>query len=92
LIGTRAIATGTNLYPTHNTVNWVGGSSEIITKQGAIGRSTRKLEISKFSQFHEPKEESIIYDFEIKDEPILNNQLKKRIKYYQETGGEINFY
>ena len=37
LIGTKAIATGTNLFPTHNTVNWMGGGSEIVTKQGPMG-------------------------------------------------------
>ena len=92
LIGTRAIATGTNLYPTHNTINWVGGSSEIITKQGAMGRSTRKLEISKYADLHPPKKESVIYDFKVVEQPILDNQLKKRIKFYQETGGKIEYY
>jgi superfamily II DNA or RNA helicase len=37
LIGTSCIATGTNIYPCHNTVNWAGGASEIRTKQGPSG-------------------------------------------------------
>ena len=89
LIGTKAIATGTNIYPTHVTVNWSGGSSIITVKQGAMGRSTRKLEISKFKDCHAPKPFSHIVDFYIKNQPTLNNQLRKRIEYYRESGGEI---
>lgn len=89
LIGTSCISTGTNIYPTHNTVNWVGGSSEIATKQGAMGRSTRILEKSKFAEFHKPKPFTKIWDFSIRGQKILENQLKSRIKYYNESGGEI---
>jgi superfamily II DNA or RNA helicase len=90
LIGTRAIATGTNLYPVHNCINWVGGSSEIITKQGAMGRSTRKLEISKFKDLHKPKPFCMIYDFNITNNIKLKNQLKKRIEWYEESGGTVD--
>jgi superfamily II DNA or RNA helicase len=92
LIGTRAIATGTNMYPTHNTINLMGGGSEIITKQGAMGRSTRKLEISKYAKFHKPKDFCMIYDFYITSQPILINQLKKRAEFYKETGEEIQYF
>lgn len=92
LIGTRAIFTGTNIYPTHNTINWVGGSSEIITKQGPMGRSTRKLEISKYKDFHQPKPFCMIYDFKVIGQPILNNQLAKRIKFYKETGEQVRVF
>jgi len=92
LIGTRAISTGTNLYPTHNTINWMGGGSEIVTKQGAMGRSTRKLEKSKYKQFHNPKPFCTIYDFKLKNVPMLNRQLFKRIKFYNKTGGMVNFF
>jgi len=92
LIGTKAIATGTNMYPTHNVINWVGGSSEIVTKQGTMGRSTRKLEISKFVDKHPPKPLANIYDFRIQGEPLLEKQLQKRISFYQEAGGEIKEY
>lgn len=89
LIGTRAISTGTNMYPTHNVINWVGGASEIMTKQGTMGRSTRKLEISKYKNKHVPKPYTQIYDFKIKGQPILDRHLSTRIRYYQEADGNI---
>lgn len=91
LIGTRAIATGTNIYPTHNTINWMGGSSEIITKQGAMGRSTRILEKSIYKKYHEPKENAMIWDFNVKDCEILSNQLEKRISFYEESGEKVEW-
>jgi len=92
LIGTKAIATGTNLYPVHNTCNWMGGSSEIVTKQGPMGRSTRRLEISKYKDFHTPKPYAMIYDFRVKGEDLLDKQLVKRCKFYQESNGDIKYY
>lgn len=92
LIGTKAIATGTNLYPTHNCCNWMGGSSEIVTKQGAMGRSTRRLEISKFKHLHVPKPYTMIYDFRVKNIPMLDKALIKRCAFYKEAGGEIKYY
>ena len=92
LIGTKAIATGTNLYPTHNCCNWMGGSSEIVTKQGAMGRSTRRLEISKFKDLHTPKPYTMVYDFRVKGVEILDKQLVKRAEFYQEAKGEIKYY
>jgi superfamily II DNA or RNA helicase len=89
LIGTRTISTGTNIFPTFNTINWVGGGSEILTKQGTMGRSTRKLENSKYKHLHKPKPYSKIWDFEVEGQPILNSQLKKRIKFYEETGEKV---
>jgi superfamily II DNA or RNA helicase len=91
LIGTSCIATGTNIYCTHNTVNWVGGSSEIKTKQGAIGRSVRILENSKYKDFHKSKPYSKIYDFKVKNINILENHLQKRISMYKETVNDIKF-
>lgn len=92
LIGTKAVATGTNMYPTHNTCNWMGGSSEIVTKQGAMGRSTRRLEISKYKDLHTPKPYTMVYDFRVKGQPMLDKQLVKRAEFYQESGGEIKYY
>ena len=92
LIGTKAIATGTNLFPTHNVINWLGGSSEIVTKQGPMGRATRRLEISKFKYIHVPKPCSMIYDFRVKGVPMLDKQLIKRAAFYQESGGEIRYF
>jgi superfamily II DNA or RNA helicase len=84
LIGTKAIATGTNMYPTHNTCNWVGGASEIITKQGAMGRSTRWMK-KKYAKFHKPKTHTKVWDVDVTGQQILTNMLKKRVKYYSEA-------
>lgn len=89
IIGTRAIATGTNLYPTHNTINWMGGSSEIITKQGPMGRSTRWIK-NKYKPFHKEKKFTKVWDFNVRQQSMLKNMLNKRIEYYKETGVEIN--
>lgn len=109
LIGTRAISTGTNMYPTHNTCNWLGGSSEIYTKQGPMGRSTRRLEISKFKDFHKPKPFTRVFDIRVdidvqvdcdgkenkKDkavQSVLNSQLERRCKYYEESGEKVKHF
>lgn len=89
LIGTSCIATGTNIYPTHNTINWVGGSSEVKTKQGAVGRSVRILEKSKYKEFHKPKPFSKIYDFRISNVSLMEFHLQKRISMYKETSNDI---
>jgi len=89
LVGTRCIATGTNLFPTHNALNWVGGSSEIITKQGIMGRSTRILEKSDYAHLHKPKPFTRIVDCAVDKQPGQLAQLKKRISWYKEAGGEI---
>ncbi len=91
LIGTSCIATGTNIYPTHNTINWVGGSSEVKTKQGAVGRSVRLLEKSEYKNFHKPKLYSKIYDFKIINIPLMENHLQKRISMYRETSDDIRY-
>lgn len=88
LIGTKAVATGTNIYPTHNTVNWMGGSSDITTKQGPMGRSTRWMK-DKYAQFHKEKTHSKVWDFDVTGQKILSNQLKRRIKCYAETGEDV---
>jgi superfamily II DNA or RNA helicase len=92
LIGTKAIATGTNIYPTHNTINYIGGSSEIITKQGPMGRSTRKLEISKYKHLHKPKPCTMIYDFNVTNNIKLEKQLQQRKEWYKEAGGTITHF
>jgi superfamily II DNA or RNA helicase len=91
LIGTSCIATGTNMYPTHNTINWVGGGSETRTKQGAVGRSVRILENSKYKDYHKPKPYSKIYDFRVNNIGLLENHLQKRLSMYRETCDKINF-
>ena len=89
LIGTKSISTGTNIYPTFNTVNWVGGGSEIVTKQGSMGRSTRWMK-DRYKKFHKEKTQSTIWDFNVEGQYILERQLRKRIEYYEETGETVN--
>lgn len=84
LVGTTAISTGVNIFPTHLTFNWQGGSSEVTCKQGAIGRSVRRLDLSPYKEYHDPKPFSLIIDFNVKGQPILYNMLKKRLQYYEE--------
>lgn len=89
LIGTSCIATGTNIYPTHNTINWVGGASEIKTKQGAVGRSVRLGSQNPWKDKCEPKVDATIWDFNVYDVHIMARHLEDRISYYQDSGTEI---
>ncbi len=89
LIGTSCIATGTNIYPCHNTINWVGGTSEIRTKQGAVGRSVRLLSQSPWADRCAPKPLCKIFDFNVRDIYVMGRHLAERIKYYEDSGSEI---
>ncbi len=89
LIGTSCISTGTNIYPVHHCVNWQGGSSEIKTKQGAVGRSVRKLTGSGYEQFHPPKNKAVLWDFDVHNVSTMTQQLKNRIRYYKHSGTPI---
>jgi superfamily II DNA or RNA helicase len=89
LIGTSCIATGTNIFPTHNCVNWVGGSSEIKTKQGAVGRAVRKGESNPWAKNCAPKAKSRIWDFNVHDQFVLGKMLADRVLCYRDSGTEI---
>jgi superfamily II DNA or RNA helicase len=89
LIGTSCIATGTNIYPTHNVFNWVGGGSEIKTKQGAVGRSVRLHDQNPFKDKCVKKDVSRIFDFHLRDIPVLSHQLTKRLLCYRESGTDV---
>ncbi len=89
LIGTSCISTGTNIFPVHHLVNWQGGSSEIKTKQGAVGRSVRKLEGSGYEQFHVPKKKAIVWDIDIIGVDVMRRHLQERIAYYRDSGTDI---
>lgn len=91
LIGTSCISTGTNIFPTHNCVNWVGGSSEIKTKQGSVGRAVRKMSSSPYQNPNAPKEKSIIWDFHVHDVDLMTSHLEQRIGYYKDSGTEIKY-
>lgn len=89
LIGTSCISTGTNIYPTHNTINWQGGSSEIKTKQGAVGRSVRLHEHNPWKDKCLMKDKATIWDFFVNDIELMSRQLDDRIEYYKDSGSEI---
>jgi len=89
LAGTKSISTGTNIYPTHNTVNWQGGASEIATRQGAIGRSVRKLETSKYAKLHIPKLKTKVWDFDVHDINILVRHLNLREAWYKDATDNV---
>lgn len=91
LIGTSCIATGTNIFPTHNTINWVGGTSEIRTKQGAVGRSVRMLNQSPWADKCVPKDVCKIFDFNVKDVPVMGRHLEDRKAFYADSGSEIRY-
>lgn len=91
LIGTSCIATGTNIFPVHNCVNWVGGASEIKTKQGAVGRSVRKMSSSPYKNPNAPKDKATIYDFNVHSVHLMTKHLEDRIGYYQDSGTEIKY-
>ena len=89
LIGTSCIATGTNIYPMQNTINWAGGASEIRTKQGAVGRSVRLGIQNPYNNRCEPKPKVLIWDFAVRDIEIMMRHLEERLSYYSESGSEI---
>lgn len=89
LVGTGCISTGTNIYPTHNTVNWQGGASEIRTKQGSIGRTVRLGSQNPWSANCTPKENVIIWDFDVYDIDIMVRHLGDRCAWYKESGTPI---
>lgn len=89
LIGTSCISTGTNIYPTHNTINWQGGASEIRTKQGSVGRSVRLGTQNPYYNLCQPKLKATIWDFCVYDIEIMVRHLEERLVYYSESGSEI---
>lgn len=91
LIGTACISTGTNIYPTHNCVNWQGGTSEIKTKQGAVGRSVRLGKSNPWAHLCAPKLKATIYDFLVSDVYIMARHLEDRVEYYSDSGSEIKY-
>lgn len=91
LIGTSCISTGTNIYPTHNTFNWQGGTSEIKTKQGAVGRTVRLGKHNPWADQCVAKERGLIWDFLVEDVYIMSKQLNDRIEHYSDSGSEIKY-
>jgi len=86
LIGTSCIATGTNIFPCHNVVNWVGGSSPIKTKQGGVGRAVRHGHSNPWASKCLEKKLATIWDFDIEDNFTMSRHLEARIECYNESG------
>lgn len=85
LIGTSCISTGTNIYPTHSVANWVGGASEIRTKQGAVGRSIRLGRANEWADKCVEKTKATIYDFDVFDVDAMKRHLELRLGYYSSS-------
>jgi len=85
-IGTRCVSTGTNFYPTHNTFDLQGVSSEISFCQGPIGRSTRLYEKSRyFTEKSVPKDQARIWLYRVTNQELMTNQLEKRLEMATDT-------
>lgn len=91
LIGTACISTGTNIFPTHNTFNWQGGTSEIKTKQGAVGRSVRLGSSNPWAAKCALKTDSTIWDFNVSEIYIMASHLETRVGYYNDSGSQVKY-
>jgi superfamily II DNA or RNA helicase len=86
-IGTRCVSTGTNFYPTHNTFDLQGNSSEVGFFQGPVGRSTRHFHKSRyFTEKSVPKDKARIWMYRVRGVQLMENQLEKRIEMARTTG------
>lgn len=91
LIGTSCIAVGTNIYPTHHCISWIGGSSEIKIKQGTIGRAIRLGSQNPWADRCTPKTKTVIWDFNVHDVSLMVKHLGERLPFYKESGSKIEF-
>lgn len=89
LITTSCCHVGVNIFPTHSTVNWVGGASEIKTKQAAVGRSVRFGSSNPWAAKCVAKDRATIYDFDVLDNWTMKRHLEARLECYRESGTEI---
>lgn len=92
LIGTSCVSTGTNIYNCHSVVNWVGGSSPIKTRQGAVGRAVRFGHSNPWASKCLPKNKAVIYDFDIEDNYTMSRHLEVRMESYRESGKDLIKY
>lgn len=91
LITTSCCHVGVNIFPTHSTVNWVGGASEIKTKQAAVGRSVRFGHSNPWAKNCVNKDKATIYDFDVQGNAAMQRHLDARIECYRESGTEIKY-
>jgi superfamily II DNA or RNA helicase len=86
LVVTSCGHTGVNLFGMTSTVNWVGGASEIKTRQAAIGRSIRLPSANPYKAKCGPKEKVTIYDFDIQGSYVMERHLEARMACYADSG------
>ena len=86
LVGTSCIATGTNIYPCHNVINFCGGASPIKTKQGSVGRAVRWGHSNPWASKCMEKKFCTIFDFDIEDCFTMSRHLEARMECYRESG------
>lgn len=89
LVATSCCHVGVNIFPTHSTVNWVGGASAIKTKQAAVGRSVRHGNSNPWATKCVPKDKATIYDFDVQNNYTMARHLESRLECYKESGTEI---
>ena len=86
LAGTSCLHVGCNMYPATNVINWIGGSSEIKTRQAAIGRAIRLPSANPHKSKCGPKEKVIIWDFDVLGNVVLERHLQQRMVCYNDSG------
>lgn len=92
LIGTSCLHVGVNIFPMTNTINWVGGASEIKARQAAIGRSVRLPTANPYKAKCGPKEKVTIWDFDIQGNFVLERHLEQRMACYKDSGDNLIKY
>lgn len=92
LIGTSTIHVGCNIFPMTNTINWIGGASEIKTRQAAIGRSIRLPQANPHASKCGTKSKVTIWDFDIVGNFVLERHLESRMEIYNESGNDLIKY
>lgn len=92
LIGTSCLHVGVNIFPMTNTINWIGGASEIKTRQAAIGRSVRLSSANPYAQFCGNKEKVTIWDFDVYGNYVLERHLQERLRCYMDSGENLIKY
>jgi superfamily II DNA or RNA helicase len=90
--GTSCVHVGVNIYPATNVVNWIGGASEIKTRQAAIGRAIRLPSANPYKNLCGPKDKVTIWDFDITGNYVLDRHLESRIQCYMDSGENLIKY
>lgn len=92
LIGTSCLHVGVNIFPCHSVINWFGGTSDIKTKQAAVGRAVRFGTSNPWASKCVPKDKAIIYDFDVTENRSMSRHLQARIDCYLDSGPNLIKY